>query len=136
MRSSADVIFRYLMKGVQSYDLPVLNYDSIPARRRGKFNAFLDKLKLVTSSVKQTRKFLADPSNPRQPKTKNANMALYRVLCAKMDTYLTSQLQQFTIDHGKEDGYASLLFLRRLFADKDDLDYQQHTMSTFQNIRL
>ena len=50
-KASADVLFHYLMKAVNDYQLPVFNYDPSPTRRRGKFNHFFEKLKLVTSSV-------------------------------------------------------------------------------------
>ena len=78
----ADVIFRYLMKGADSYSLHTLDYHPHKSRRRTKFNAFLDKLKLVTSSVRQTKKLLSDPANPVALKHVGANKALFRMLCA------------------------------------------------------
>ena len=87
-KSSADVLFLYLMKAVNDYQLPVLNYDPSPSRRRGKFNHFLEKLKLVISAVRQTKNVLSNPAKPRPPKRKAANQALYRVLCSKTEQHV------------------------------------------------
>ena len=75
-KSLADVLFRYLMQAVNDYQLPVLNYDPSPSRRRGKFNHFLEKLKLVTSAVRQTKNVLSNPAKPRPPKRKAANQGV------------------------------------------------------------
>ena len=108
----ADVIFRYLMKGTESYNLHTLDYHPHRSRRRTKFNAFLDKLKLVTSSVRQTKKLLSDPSNPTPINHKGANKALFCMLCARVDTQLNTKLQNLRMRLGKEDGYEALLLLR------------------------
>ena len=74
-KASADVIFRYLMKAANDYALPALDYSDIPARRRAKHTTFLDKLKMVTSSVRQTKDVLTKITKPKPPKTKQANQA-------------------------------------------------------------
>ena len=135
-KSSADVLFRYLVKAVNDYQLPVLNYDPSPSRRRGKFNHFLEKLKLVTSAVRQTKNVLSNPAKPRPPKRKAANQALYRVLCSRTEQYVRTQLNQLTEQLGREDGHQAVLLLRKLHADQNDLDYQQHAINAFNTVRL
>ena len=134
-KHSADTIFRYLMKAVESYHLPTLNYDQNPVRRRGKFNHFLDKLKLVTSGVKETRKLLTDTTKPKRP-SKNANLALFRILCARVDGYLRNQLQDMSFNDKEENGYKALLLLQSLFADKEDMDYKLQAETEFRTITL
>lgn len=134
-KHSADTIFRYLMKAADSYQLPVLNYDQSPIRRRGKFGHFLDKLKLVTSGVRETRKILTDTTTPKRP-SKEASKALFRVLCARVDSYLRNQLQETAHLDGIEDGYAALMHLRSLFADQEDEDYKLRVETDFRTITL
>ena len=135
-KSSADVIFRYLMKAASDYELPALEYNDIPGKRRGRFNDFMYKLKFVTSAVRQTKNVLSDPTDPKAPKNKAANQALYRVICTKIDLYVRTQLDQLTATNGHEDGYKALLLLQDLFANKDDPDYQQHAENLFKSIKL
>ena len=87
-KKSTDVLVRCLMKAVDNYKFPVLNCKAQPMRRRGKFNNFLDKLKLVLTSVCQTKDALKNPAQPLKPKTPEANHALFRLLYAQVDDYL------------------------------------------------
>ena len=123
------------MKGVDSHNLHTLDYHPHPSRRRSKFNAFLDKLKLVTSSVRQTKKLLSDTSNPTPLTHKGANKAFFRMLCAKVDTQLNTKLQNLRNRLGREDGYEALLLLRKLFADVSDIDFQHEALSLFCTIQ-
>ena len=135
-KRGTETIFRYLMKAVGSYDLPVLDYKPQPIRRRGSFLRFLDKLKLVTSSVSETKQMLSDPGNPTKPKSQTANRALFRVLCSRVDSYLVSQLHELQSRTGSEDGYQGLMLLRSLFADAKDDDYKNTVINQFLSVRL
>ena len=135
-KASADVIFRYLMKSVTNYELPVLEYSDIPGRRRARFHEFLEKLKYVTSSVRQTKDVLADTANPKKPKKKAANQALFRVLCTRVDPYMRTQLDQLTASIDGENGYKAILLIQKLFADKNDPDYKQYAENAFKSIKL
>ena len=135
-RRSTETVFRYLMKAVDSYQLPTLDYKPHPVRRRGAFIRYLDKLKLVTSNVSETMYMLSDPGNPKPPRTKAANRAVFRVLCSRVDPYLVSQLQELQARKGKEDGYGALMLLRSLFADAEDIDYKTSILNRFQSIKL
>lgn len=68
-RRRTDIIFRYLMKGVSSFNLGTLSYHPVPSKQRLAYNKFIDKLQLATSSVKETKLMLTDVSNPSMPKT-------------------------------------------------------------------
>ena len=135
-RRKTETIFRYLMKAVESYQLPVLDYKPEPARRRGAFLRFLDKLKLVTSSVYETQSMLEDIGQPQRPKTAPASKAMFRVLCARLDPYLVSQLQELQSRIKGEDGHAALLLLRALFADAENQEYKDAVMNQFKSVRL
>ena len=117
------------MKAVDDHKLPILNYDAQPMRRRGKFNNFLDKMKLVLTSIRQTKDALKNPAQLTKPKTSAANHALFRLLCAQVDNYLRAQLQEMILDNGSKDGFAALIRLRAMFADTDDMDHCQHAMN-------
>ena len=133
---SAETIFRYLMKAVESHKLPILDYKSEPSRRRGSFIRFLDRLKLVTSSVSETLDVLSNPGAPVRPSTRNANKALFRVLCARVDSCLVGQLHELQSRRRKEDGYSALKMLRSLFADTDNQDYNELALNDFQMVKL
>ena len=135
-KGSPDVLFRYLMKAAVDYDLPILNYDADPHRRRGKYNHFLDKLKLVTSSVRQTRSILSDPNLPSPPKSRSANQALFRVICAKVEPHIRNQLIEMSDDQSPEDGFEALMLMRSLFADDKDHDFVRNTLNIFTAIQL
>ena len=124
------------MKAANDYGLLPLDYSDIPGRRRSKHASFLDKLKFVTSSVRQTRNVLSDITKPKPPKSKEANQALYRVICTKVEPYIRTQLDQLTATLGHEDGYQALLLLRNLFADQNDPDFKQHAENMFKSIAL
>ena len=135
-KRKTETVFRYLMKAVESYQLPVLDYKPQPSRRRGAFLRFMDKLKLVTSSVGETRNMLADSGNPKAPSNKAANRAMFRVLCSRVDTYLVSQLHELQARRGHEDGFGALMLLRSLFADAEDVDYKISVLNEFQAVKL
>jgi hypothetical protein len=128
-------LFRYLMKSADDYHLPSLNYHPVPPKRRHGFNVFMDKLKLVTSTVRETKKLLADVANPKEPKSPSANKALFRLLCAKSDAYTTSQLIDYQQRMG-ESGFDALLLLRSIFAATDDPAYRKQTLNRFTTIAL
>ena len=128
-------IFRYLMKGAYNYDLPLLSYHPNTTRRRGAYNRFIDKLKLVLSGVKETRRILKNPAKPRKPKEPNANKALFQAICAKVDSHLAGMLLDLQSTKG-EDGFEALIMLRNLFADIDDIDFQQNTYNAFCTVTL
>ena len=91
------------MKSVESFGLPSLNYNPDPSRQRGEYITFIEKLKLVLSTVKQTKKVLSSVSDVKEPKTQSANVALFRVICAQVDGYLRHQLQEIQVSTGRED---------------------------------
>ena len=124
------------MKSVESFGLPSLNYNPDPSRRRGEYITFIEKLKLVLSTVKQTKKVLSSVSDVKEPKTQSANVALFRVICAQVDGYLRHQLQEIQVSTGKEDGCAALLLLRDLFADASDMDDQIYALNNFKTVTL
>ena len=84
----------------------------------------------------ETRKVLSLVSDVKEPKTQSANVALFRVICARVDGYLRHQLQEIQVSTGKEDGYAALLLLRDLFADASDMDYQVYALNIFKTVTL
>ena len=135
-KRSVNKIFYYLMKGVEAFDLPFLALSPEPMRRRKQFDSFMDRLVLVLSNVKETQNCLADKINPSPIKSNNANKALFRMLCAKVDNDLNAQLQDLRMQNQKEDGFAALMLLRQLFADTTDLDYQRDTLNTFNSVEL
>ena len=135
-KKSTYVLFRFLTKAVYSCKLPILNCYAQPMRRRGKFNNFLNKLKLALTSVCQTKEALKNPAQPTKPKTPAANHALFRLLCAQVDNCLRAQLQVMILNNGSEDGFAALICLRAMFADTDDMDYCQHAMNTLMTGQL
>ena len=92
------------MKAANDCSLPALDCSDIPGRRRAKHTAFLDKLKMVTSGVRQTKDALSKINKPKPPKTKQANQALCRVICAKVEPCIRTQLNQLTTALGCEDG--------------------------------
>ena len=99
---------------------------------RGKFNHFLEKLKLATSAVRQTKNVLSNPAKPRPPKRKAANQALYRVLCSRTEQYVRTQLNQLTEATGSRRWISSRPnCYEKLYADQNDLDYQQHAINAF-----
>ena len=46
------------------------------------------------------------------------------------------QLTQLTSQLGYEDGCQAVLLLQKLYADQDDLDYQQHALNAFNTVCL
>ena len=135
-KKSSEVIFRYLMKSVESFGLPSLNYNPDPSRQRGAYISFIKKLKLVLSTMKQTRKVLSSVNDVKEPKTHSANIALFCMICVRVHGYLRHQIQETQVSTGREDGYAALLLLRDLFADASDMDYQVHALNNFKTVML
>ena len=76
---SLEVIFRYLVKSVECFGLPSLTCNPDPSRRRGAFINFVEKLKLVLITIKQTRKTLSLVNDVKEPKTHSAKIALFRM---------------------------------------------------------
>ena len=105
-------------------------------RSRFTFLNFINKLKLVLSTVAETVDMLQDPGNPTKPSTKAASQAVFRMLCARVDSYLITQLQDLAVRLGREDGYQALMLLRSFFADAEDIDYQHNIMNHFKALSL
>ena len=124
------------MKAAESYRLQVLDYKPVPARRRAAFISFMGRLKLVTSSVTDTAHMLTDSGNPRKPKSKSANKAMFQMLCSRVDSYLITQLHELQARLGREDGHAALMLLRTFFADAEDIDYTNAVLNQFRTIKL
>ena len=126
-----DVIFRYLMKSADSYRITPLNYHPVPPKRRRIFHDFIDNLKLVLSTVRETKNILADVMTPQEPSSASANKALFRLLTAFSDRHTMNQLMDLQVRTGKEDGYKALILLQELFATKDDASHKKRVHTAF-----
>ena len=91
---------------------------------------------MVASSVRQTEDVLSKINKPKPPKTKQANQALCRVICTKVEPCIRTQLDQLTTALGCEDGCQALLLMQTLFADKDDEDCNQNAENTLKTVTL
>ena len=124
-KRSTESIFKALMRTSKSYDVPTLQYHVARNRRRGVFNHFLDKLQFVTSSIKETKNVLALITEPRRAKTRSADKALFRFLCAKADEHTKNQLKDLQLQLRAEKGFEALMLLKELYSVKGDKDFQR-----------
>ena len=85
------------MKSAESYKIIPLNYHPVPPKRKQIFHDFIDILKLVLSTVQETKNILADVMMPREPTTASANKALFHLLTAFSDKHTTNQLMDLQV---------------------------------------
>ena len=122
------------MKAANDHALPALDHSDIPGRRRAKHNTFLDKLKMVTSSARQTKDALSAIAKPRPPKTKQANQALHCVICTRVEPHMRTQLDQLTSTLGREDGWEASMMTQSSFADEGDEDCNQNAKNALKTM--
>ena len=107
------------MKATNDCALPALDCSDILGRRQAEHTAFRDKLKMVTSSIRQTKDALSAVTKPRPPKTKQANQALRHVICAEVEPCIRTQLDQFASALGRKGGCKASMMTQSLLTNED-----------------
>jgi hypothetical protein len=83
-----------LMKRANQYKLPILVAHPSSSKKRQGYMAFVERLRHVLRMVPELGDVLAYYPKLGEPETKEANQALFDLLIAFCDHYLTAMLEQ------------------------------------------
>jgi hypothetical protein len=122
------------MKTDEHYKVPNLVYHADQSKRRQAFGNWIDRTKLLFSTIKETRDVLQDITKIRRPTTAHADIALFRYILSKTTQFVQTSLIDLQRRTLKESGYEGLRLIELMFADPDDGPYRRKCMNDFRAI--